>query len=182
MDRFGSHNVASTNAHRIYVEERFVKNYRGAEDIYRELVDESDQSWLLGLVAFAVIEEQRIEWMRHHEQIHGALPPFQKIEEWYRQQPEGVVLRARGTAENALRVYAEEVTAVMENDCRREIEQGILIGEIREMKKFWPQFGVNLAGGFVSALLFAALLAIIAFFVINDTSPVAIVKELVQGE
>ncbi len=156
----------------------FVKKYRGAEDTYRELVDDSDQNWLLGLVAFAVVEEQRIEWMRHYEKHNSSLPSASQIEDWYYQQPESVLLRAKGTAENALRVYAEEVTAAMESDCRREIEQGIVVGEIREMRKFWPQFGVNLAGGFVSALLFAALLAIVAFFVIKDTSPVDVVRTL----
>jgi hypothetical protein len=150
--------------------------YSGAEDVYRELVENSDQSWLLGLVAFAVVEEQRIEWMRHYEKGHGALPTPVQVNAWYGQQPPGVLLRAKGTAENALVAYTEEVTAEIDSEHRKEIEGSILVGEIRQLGRFWPQFGVNVAGGFVSALLFAAILAIFAFLVFNDTSPVDMVK------
>ena len=150
--------------------------YCGSEDVYRELVENSDQSWLLGLVAFAVVEEQRIEWMRHYEKTHGALPAPDQVRAWYEQQPPGVLLRAKGTAENALVAYTEEVAAEMDSEHRKEIESGIVVGEIRQLGKFWPQFGVNVAGGFVSALIFAAILAIFAFLVFNDTSAVDIVK------
>lgn len=157
-----------------------MKKYCGAEDIYRELVDESEQSWLLGLVAFAIVEEQRIEWMRHYENLHGAAPSSQDIQSWYEQQPASVLLRARGTAESALQVYSEEVSAVLEEQYRTEIEQGIIVGEIRAMNRFWPQFGINVAGGMASAILFAALLTLVAFFVLHDTSPVAIIQGLNQ--
>lgn len=35
--------------------------YSGSQDIYSELVEKSELNWLLGLVAFAIVEEQRIE-------------------------------------------------------------------------------------------------------------------------
>lgn len=54
------------------------------------------------------------------------------------------------------------------------------MGEIKDLRRFWPQFGVNLAGGFFSALLFALFLMVFAFFVLNDTSPVEIAKDLQQ--
>lgn len=151
--------------------------YAGAQDIYRELVEDSNQSWLLGLVAFAVIEEQRIEWMRHHEGSHGILPDADQVREWYERQPSGMLLRARGTAENALTAYSEEVAAELDTNFRKEIENGIIVAEIRELNKFWPQFGVNVAGGLASAVVFAAILTIVAFLVFNDTSPVEIVKK-----
>jgi len=154
--------------------------YHGAEDIYKELVEESNQSWLLGLVAFAVVEEQRIEWMRHYERSNGSLPDSGTIGNWYEQQPPSVLLRAKGTAENALQVYIEEVSAALDEDYKKEIQQSIIVSEIRASNKFWPQFGVNLAGGFASAVVFAALLVLMAIFVFNDTSPVQIVKDLKQ--
>ena len=154
--------------------------YGGAEDIYRELVEESQQSWLLGLLAFAVVEEQRIEWMRHYEKSHGALPSSELVRGWYEGQPPSVLLRAKGTAENALLAYSEEVSAELDKGFRKEVEDGIIVGEIRELKQFWPQFGVNVAGGLVSALLFAAILTVVAFLVFNDTSPVEIVKKSSQ--
>ena len=81
-------------------------------------------------------------------------------------------------AEGALQAYSEEVNELLIEDQRREIEQGIVVGEIKDLKRFWPQFGVNLAGGLVSALLFAALLLLVTFFVLSDTSPVEIAKQL----
>ena len=151
--------------------------YSGSEEIYRELVEESEESWLYGLTAFAIIEEQRIEWMRHFEQTHGELPGPDKVRDWYEQQPPSVLLRAKGMAEGALQAYSEEVNELLIEDQRREIEQGVVVGEIKDLKRFWPQFGVNLAGGFVSALLFAALLVLVTFFVLSDTSPVEIAKQ-----
>lgn len=145
-----------------------------SDDIYRELVEESNESWLYGLVAFAIIEEQRIEWARHHEQINGTRPTTAEIESWYEQQPKGVLLRAKGTAENALQVFSEEVVASELEEHGKGIEEGIIIGEIRSLGRLWPQFGVNVAAGLVSALLFATLLVVIAFLVLNDVSPVQI--------
>jgi hypothetical protein len=123
---------------------------------------------------FAVVEEQRVEWMRHHESNHGVLPTQAEIKTWYEQQPSSVLLRAKGTAENSLQTYSNEVLALVDEQQRKEIEDGIVVGEIRAMNRFWPQFGVNLAGGFASAILFAALLTLIAFLVLNEHSPVEI--------
>lgn len=155
--------------------------YAGAQDIYRELVEESNESWLLGLVAFAVVEEQRVEWMRHYEKSHGTLPTADQVKGWYEQQPPGALLRAKGTAENALLAYSEQVSAELDAEYRKEVENGIVVGEIRELKQFWPQFGVNVAGGLASALLFAAILTVVAFLVFNDTSPVEMVKKSNQS-
>ena len=152
--------------------------YSGSADIYRELVEDSKENWLYGLVAFAIVEEQRIEWMKHHEEQYGRMPDDAEIKKWYEQQPEGVLLRAKGTAENALQAFTAEVLDVADGDARKEIEESVIVGEIRKLGSFWPQFGVNLAGGFVSALLFAAFLIVMAFFVLNDTSPVEIGKNL----
>ena len=52
------------------------------------------------------------------------------------------------------------------------------MAEIRELRSFWPQFGVNFAGGFASALLLAALITVVAFLVFNDASLVKIGEEL----
>lgn len=70
--------------------------YNGPEDIYKELVEESDENWLYGLVAFAVIEEQRIEWMKHLQQNAGQAATPEQISEWYQQQPPNCLLRAKG--------------------------------------------------------------------------------------
>ncbi|MCG8488602.1 MAG: hypothetical protein MI756_14105 [Chromatiales bacterium] len=154
--------------------------FSGPDEIYKKLVEDSEESWLYGLVAFAVIEEQRIEWVRHLEEHRGEPPSQEEVKSWYEQQPEAVLLRAKGTAENALKAYSDEVVEIVLDDHRKEIEEGIFLNEIRNLKAFWPQFGVNLAGGFISALLFALFLAIMAFFVLTDLSPVEIASEVKQ--
>lgn len=154
--------------------------FSGPEEIFKELVDDSEESWILGLVAFAVIEEQRIEWMRHQETNGAGLPEADEIKSWYEQQSEFVLSRARGTAENALELYSGEVVETYLEDQQRSIEEGIIVSEIRSLKAFWPQFGVNFAGGFTSAVLFAALLIVVAIFVLKDTSPAEIGHEIGQ--
>src|SRR2546427_29910 len=151
--------------------------YAGAQDTYRELVEESNESWLLGLVAFAVVEEQRVEWMRHYEKSHGALPTADQVHGWYEQQPPGALLRAKGTAENALLAYSEQVSAELDAEYRKEIENGIGVGEIKELKQSWRHSGLNGAGGLLSALWFPAIFTVVAFLLLNNPSPVEMVKK-----
>ena len=154
--------------------------FLGPQDIYKKLVEDvpEDDEWLLGLVAFAIIEEQKIEWVGHQTEYNDAPPSQYDIDKWYKQLPEGMLLRAKDTAEARLTSYAQDAINAYMIDFEKETEEGIIVGEIREIKKFWPQFGVNLAGGFASALLFAIALTIMAFFIYNDTSPVDIGVEL----
>ena len=94
--------------------------------------------------------------MRHFERNHGSLPAPDQVRDWYQQQPPTVLLRAKGMAESALQTYSEEVNELLIEEQRREVEQGIVVGEIKDLRRFWPQFGVNVAGGFASALLFCS--------------------------
>lgn len=148
--------------------------YSGPDDIYKELVEESEENWLYGLVAFAVIEEQRIEWMKHFNKSQGSLPDFDQIRGWYEQQPSSTLLRAKGTAESALQTYSADVIETALEDYKTEIQESIVVSKIDDLKRFWPQFGISLAGGFAGATLFAAFVIVVAFFVLNDTSPVTI--------
>lgn len=159
------------------------KTYQCSADIYAELVENvpDNEDWLLGLVAFAVVEEQRIEWMRHFEDCNGKPPSNEEVSDWYKQQPSGVLLRARDTARARLTNYAQAAIEAFAEDFKDETVKGIVVQEIREIKSFWPQFGVNLAGGFVSSILFATLLTLVAIFVLNDSSPVDIAKHVNQS-
>ena len=152
--------------------------YCGSEDVYKELVEDSEENWLYGLLSFAVVEEQRIEWMKHYEEQTGRAPEPTEVQGWYEQQPASVLLRAKGTAESALQAYSADVLDIALENQRKDVEQNMIVSEVRELRSFWPQFGVNLAGGLASALLFAALLTVIAFFVLNNTSPAEIGRAL----
>lgn len=106
------------------------------------------------------------------------MPSDEEIKSWYEQQPDSVLLRAKGIAENALQNFSADVIEVANDDTRKEIQEGVIVSEIKKLGSFWPQFGVNLAGGFCSALLFAAFIIIMAYLILNDTSPVEIGKNL----
>lgn len=148
-----------------------------SEDVYNKLVSEPDEGWLYGLVAFAVVEETRVEWMKHFAEINGASPTAEKIQEWYEQQPEGVLLKAKGTAENALQLYADEVLQEILQEERREVSEGVIVSEIRLSRRLWPQFGINVAAGIASAILFAAILLVLYLVLLNDLSTVNIWKQ-----
>lgn len=150
--------------------------YSGPEDVYRELVEESEEHWLSGLVAFAIVEEKKIEWMKHYGNQHNTSPSPEQIREWYEQQPERELLLAKAMSEGVLQAYSAEVVEGIEADWRKEVEEDTIVREIRQYSRFWPQFCVNLVGGLASAFLFTGFLVLIAFFVLNDTSPTEIVK------
>lgn len=155
-----------------------MEKYSGSEDIYRKLVDDSEENWLYGLVAFAIIEEQRVEWMKHYKESHNEMPDAVKVKEWYEQQPQSTLLRAKGAAESALQVYSSDVLDIALEDQKKDVEEGMIVTEIKESRKFFPQFCVSLAGGFAGTLLFAGFLVIVAYFVFNDVSPVQIGQQL----
>jgi hypothetical protein len=147
-------------------------------DVYKKLVEESDENWLLGLLAFAIVEEQRIEWMKHFLENNGGPATTADIQHWYEQQPTGVLLRAKGDAENTLQAYADDVLQEVLEVERRDVAEGVIVSEIRIGRRFWPQFGINVVAGLASATLFAAILTIIAFIVLQDVSPVTFSKEM----
>lgn len=157
-----------------------VSSFSGPADIYVALVDNvpEDEEWLLGLLAFAIVEEQKIEWMKHHAENNGGLPPDEEVKRWYQQQPEGVLLRAKDTARSRLTDYAQESINTFLVDFGKETKEGIIVKEIRELKRFWPQLGINIVGGIASSLIFAALLVLMAFLILNDSSPITIGAKL----
>jgi len=155
-------------------------SFSGPVEIYSELVDNvpDDEDWLLGLLAFAVLEEQKIEWIKHYSENNGSSPTDEEIANWYRQQPPGALLRAKDTAQARLTSYGQSAIATYMAEFEKETVESIIVSEIRESKKFWPQFGVNLVGGFFSSILFAAFLLLMAFLVFNDSSPVEFGKKM----
>ncbi len=149
-----------------------MSKYSSSEDIYKKLVDESEEDWLYNLVAFAIIEEKRIEWMRHSKENNGDVPDAETIIHWYEQQPDSVLTTAKGEAEAALKNFSNDVVEEVLSEERAEIKDGIIVKEIQMLRRIWPQVGINMLGGFISALVFSAFLVFITVFVLNDTSPV----------
>lgn len=154
----------------------------GSEHVYRTLVEDSDESWLYGLLAFAIIEEKRIEWMLHFQANNGRPPDTDDIKHWYEQQPAGELLRAKGEAENSLQAYADEIWQVFLAEEQKKVAESALVSEIRSIRRFWPQFGVSVAGGMASAFAFAAMLAVLAFIVWQDPSPIDMGRDMMNRD
>jgi len=128
-----------------------------SEDVYRNLVGDPSNSWLHGLVAFAVFEQQRVEWMQHFRENNKRSPSADEVTHWYQQHPDGSLLRAKGEAENALVLFSQEVLDEILQEEREDILNSTLIKEIRLTRRPWAQFGIGLLSGFLSTLLVAVL-------------------------
>lgn len=87
---------------------------------------------------------------------------------------------ARGEAESALRLFADDVLQQILVAERRDAAESVIVSEIRLARRFWPQFGISVAGGLVSALAFGAILAILAFIVWQNPSPVELGQGLIE--
>lgn len=149
--------------------------------VYRELVEASEEDWLYGLAAFAIIEEQRIEWIDHFTQTEGRPPTPQETANWYQQLPPGALLRAKGDAETALAEFALEAADDVLNSARQEILESAVVEEVRLARRFWPQFGISVAGGMISAFVFAAVLAVLTFVVWTDPSASGIIRSQIEN-
>jgi len=81
-------------------------------------------------------------------------------------------------AEDALQNYSQEVIEQFEKDFRKEIECGIIVSEIKEGRKVRPQLFINIVGGLLGSMIFAAFLIVMAFIMFNDTSTTEIGTKL----
>lgn len=63
-----------------------------------------------------------------------------------------------------------------------KVAESALVSEIRSIRRFWPQFGVSVAGGMASAFAFAAMLAVLAFIVWQDPSPIDMGRDMMNRD
>lgn len=145
-----------------------------SEDAHRLLVEEAEHSWTLGLMAFSILEDRRFDWMKHFAENNGRRPNADEITYWYEQQSERVLQDVLADAESALTLLVEDAL----EEVRRGIEQDVIVQEIRQGRRFLPQFGISVAGGVVSALIFAAILVVLAFLVFVDPSPIKFMRDV----
>jgi hypothetical protein len=126
--------------------------YFSSDDIYKSLVEDSNENWLYGLVAFALIEEERIEWASHYAEHNNGPPTADEIRDWYEQKPPGSLLRVKGTAENSLQIYSSEAVDGVLDDFRDEVQNGVIL---KELRRRWPNIWVSMLGGFIGTVIFA---------------------------
>jgi len=112
---------------------------RSSEEAYSHFVTNSTDSWLFGLVSFAVFEEQKIEWIEHRIKEDGAKPAEAEVTKWYAEQPDGMFLRVKGTAENALQNFSSDVVAEELKSKIDEIRGEVVVQEIRRGTNNWKK-------------------------------------------
>lgn len=128
-----------------------------SNDVYNHLVENSKADWVSNLLAFSIVEEQRIEWMKHQKNSSGSLPTEEEIRKWYTQQPEGVLIKAKAEAANALdNFYREALDTALDRE-RDEIRNSLVITQINKLGNFWTRFWQNI------------LITVISFFCIYNT-------------
>jgi hypothetical protein len=72
----------------------------GSNDVHRLLVEEAEHAWTLGLMAFAVMEDRRFDWMKHFAEHNNRPPTQEEVKHWYEQQSDRVLQDAVADAEN----------------------------------------------------------------------------------
>jgi hypothetical protein len=149
----------------------------GPRDVFTRLVDEAEHSFELGLMAFALIENKRFDWMRHVEKYENRTPDQSEIDRWHRELPPSELRIAVDHAESMLRNSAETIMGeVLDLEVRR-VRDSTLFTEIQTLRRFWPAFGVNVAGGLTSALVFAALVVLLGAYVLADFDLIKVFSE-----
>jgi hypothetical protein len=126
------------------------------------------------------VEEQRMDWMRHSANATGAVPTAIDIRAWYQSQPASTLLKAKAEAEAALKNYGARSVDAFDDAYRKDVAQGIIVSEIQKLGRWLPQFGVNVAGGLVSSLVFSVILVALALFVMKGPSTNDIAMKLKQ--
>jgi hypothetical protein len=147
-----------------------MEQYCGSEDVYRVLVSGAGENWLSGLLAFAVVEEQRVAWMTHRNNVTGAMPSTADVRGWYQSQPASTLMKAKAEADVALSYYGSQSIEEFDDAYRKEIAEGMIVAEVRKLGRWLPQFGMNVVSGVVSSFVFSIVLVTLALFIIKAPS------------
>ena len=128
-----------------------------SSDVYNHLVETSDTDWVIGLLAFSMVEEKRFDWMEHQKKASGSLPSDEDIRKWYTDQPASVLTKAREDAEYALGDLFEEVFNTALQRERDNIRDNHVIAEINRLGSFRAMFLRNIVITVISFFVFTGL-------------------------
>jgi len=160
-----------------------MKPLSNSNDVYNQLVEISDADWVSGLLAFSIVEEQRIDWMEHQKEATGSLPSDEDIRKWYSQQPEGVLIKAKEEAENALDDLFEEVFNTALQQERDNIRNSHVIAEINRLGSFRTLFWRNIVITVISFFVFTGLSILIILGLsqlFSDVSIIDVIRFIIQ--
>jgi len=160
---------------------RIIK-FSGPEDVYCAAVDAAGSVWVKSLLAFALVEQQRLEWAHHRLATTGQRAGPLDLVRWYEEQPPSVITRALDGAQAALDDYSTHSMDVFDDAYRRQVADDVVVGEIRKLSRLAPQVGISVLGGLIGSVTFTAFLIVFSWFVLNEPSPNVISKSLRQHQ
>ena len=114
-------------------------------DVHKMLVTDAEHSWTLGLMAYAIVEDQKHEWISHITMLNDREPTHTEIEEWFRQRTPESFHRALADAENTLQLVADDALKEIIEIERREVLEQAVIQSIESHSGGWRQFGKGLS-------------------------------------
>lgn len=167
-----------------------MKPLSNSRDVYKLILEELDDESVYGLLAFSLIEQQRFEWMERVEETTEAIPTDDEIRNWYSQQPERVIIKAKEDAQNKLaNLFFEFYNIEMQEDLQN-YRDSMVIEEVNKINvkietwgKFWPQFLPNVGLSVINFFVFT-ILTIISIIVVhqlnNDLSLIEVIRDLFQ--
>jgi hypothetical protein len=140
------------------------------DEAFKVLVEGDERHDVYGYVAYAIMEELRVQQLRHIEGKEDETGSLRERDGWYRAQPLVMLERVQDTAEGVVDDFASGALEDTLEEHTTRISESVVVTEIARRTRKWPAFWISVAGGFVGTLLFAILLAAVGFIWTNDYS------------
>jgi len=142
-----------------------------SRDIFYRLRTELAGAELIALVAYALFEKSRYEWIEGREQ-DGKTPSDEENRNWIRDQNlEPFVVSARSFL--AVDRLENRITKIDEN-------VGEVLRSTKALQREWPVFLLGVGSGLVSTLLFTALVFLGWLIFQTDPSPFGLLKHALK--
>lgn len=171
-----------------------------SDDVFQFLVEQrgvdgDGETDLIALFAYALVEQDRIQWASHRRDQGQAIVDTKDVEQWFSDKPEAYfqdkLRRGEEWFTNFARAYLRDE---VEADRERAVQQavGALRSDIinardkvvnridsRTRSKGWS---VNIASGLISNFIFAIVIAVLFFTTINKLTFADVVGDIAKGK
>ena len=128
---------------------------QNSDEAFALLVTEAEESWTLSLMAFALLEQQRVEWVDQFRSVHGREPSVEETTGWYAGRTPGDYLRVKGEAENTLSLFVEQTVEEAISEAESLWKRDAIFSHIKMYNGFFRQAGTNIVGGVIAAFVFS---------------------------
>jgi hypothetical protein len=131
----------------------------------------------VALFTYALVEQDRIDWMAHFQSQHHEAPSAAQVAEWFLSKPESYFTAKEKRAEEWYAGFARTYL-------RDEIEaakDAAVQGTVGKLGKFWPNFWRGLSIVVIGNVVVLAAIIVIVAAVHSDFSFTAWVHDLLNG-